>query len=375
MVGRAAGTGDGTAGDFVFMDWRRRFSVGWGVYDTPFVAAGTLNVKSLHTDNIPTCILYQSSSQTADLMQLRTGSLGTAIVSVFDVSGSLGLGTTTPLAKLHVVGSSLFNGSISGSSITASLLGTASYALSAFSASYAPGSPSISASYATTASYASNATTASYLNPTAPYTTISSGSGGWITCSFTEPNQTIELNTVGTYNFTSSNNASTGQVSDILLYISHSAATTSSVTFPSTWKNIGAGWPTFLPAQSIGILWLRCIDSNNVLGTFNYSGSVANGLKAWAHLMYDGSTLTTKVFGCNVSRESLGTYAVSFSIPTLTPTYNVNINGLSGSVTPTGSIAHVITPTTASFRMVFRNISTPLDNADFNTASFAVHAL
>jgi hypothetical protein len=103
-------------------------------------------------------------------------------------AGNVGIGTTTPTAKLHVVGSTLITGSltVTGSVIattgfTGSLQGTASFATSASyaqtasyvenaqTASFVTGSiftsanPALSASYAQTASFVQNAQTASFV--------------------------------------------------------------------------------------------------------------------------------------------------------------------------------------------------------------------
>ena len=91
--------------------------------------------------------------------------------------GNVGIGKTTPNAKLDVNGNVIITGSLTVTGgITGSLLGTASYAIQALSASYATTASyvqnaqtasyvlqAVSASYATTSSYVQNAQSASYV--------------------------------------------------------------------------------------------------------------------------------------------------------------------------------------------------------------------
>ena len=120
--------------------------------------------------------------------------------------------------------------------VTGSLLGTASYALAT--------------------------------SPVATYVTLATGSNNYITCSFLDGNESITLVNSALYTFTSSNHPSNGQVANLYLHISHSATSTSSLAFPESWTNLGAGWPTYISASKMAIIWLRCMDTSMVMGTY-----------------------------------------------------------------------------------------------------------
>lgn len=126
----------------------------------------------------------------------------------------------------------------------------------------------ITASLADTASYALNASSAGGV--LSSYSTILTGSNNGITASFTgTPTQQVNLTRTASYTFTSSGIPSSGQVADIVLYISHSGSpNTSSLVFPATWVNIGTGFPTFILANKVALLWLRATDTGTIMGTF-----------------------------------------------------------------------------------------------------------
>ena len=184
----------------------------------------------------------------------------------------------------------------SNTTYTSSLFGTASWANNSISASYSPGgSPATyTSSLFGTASWANN------INPYQSYTLLTTSSTNWVTISFNNPNYQVNLTNAAVYSFTSSNNSSIGQVSDILVYVSHSAVGTSSLSFPTTWQNIGNGWPTSINANTVGVLWLRSIDPTTIIGTFNMSGSVFSASYAISASYAPGgstATYTSSLFG------------------------------------------------------------------------------
>jgi hypothetical protein len=135
-------------------------------------------------DSGPIAAIFNASSTSLFAAFYTSGAERMRITS----AGNVGIGTATPTAKLHVVGSTLITGSltVTGSVIattgfTGSLQGTASFATSASyaqtasyvenaqTASFVTGSiftsanPALSASYAQTASFVQNAQTASFV--------------------------------------------------------------------------------------------------------------------------------------------------------------------------------------------------------------------
>jgi hypothetical protein len=133
------------------------------------------------------------------------------------------------------------------------------------SASFA--SQSLSSSYSSTASFAQNAGVS---GPTFAYVTVVTSSTNWITCSFLDGNEVITLPRTASYNFTQSNMPSIGFASDLVMVIYHTPITsgTSSLSFPSSWVNVGAGWPASITSSKTAILSLRAIDTSSVIGSF-----------------------------------------------------------------------------------------------------------
>lgn len=90
-----------------------------------------------------------------------------------------------------------------------------------------------------------------------------------MTCSFATPEQYLTITTGNDYWFTSSNLPTTGNIRDVTVYINNTAAQTSSITIPSSWKNLGGTWPTYLTASKSAILSLRAYGPSTIVGSFN----------------------------------------------------------------------------------------------------------
>lgn len=137
----------------------------------------------------------------------------------------------------------------------------------------------LTTSYATSlvllesASYASASTSASYAAaspdlPNFPYTTIVQNLSNWFTCSFSDNNEYVALTYTASFYFTHSNPPPANYMSDLVIVISSSAVPTASLIFPPQWKNLGGNWPTYISGSRIGIVSLRAIGENLVVGTW-----------------------------------------------------------------------------------------------------------
>lgn len=133
-------------------------------------------------------------------------------------------------------------------SIITSVEVSASWASSSYTASYID-FPIVTASYAsasTTCESASYTVTASFaLNgggggstTASAYMTITTASN-WITVSFLDSEEWVNITAAALYNFTCSNVASSSQVMSTTLFINNTATATSSMAFPSDWVFIG----------------------------------------------------------------------------------------------------------------------------------------
>jgi len=316
QIGNSAGANSTTAIQVVQVGSFAGFNAKTGSYTT-FIGSGADTLDA--TLNVEKSIAIGYNAKVSGSKMAVIGGTGADAVSV-------GIGTTSPQNTLEVVGN------IKATSITASLQGTASWAVSA---SWAPGgdstysvsaswaSQSISASvadtlvtgaylsnpgiygslthntgdfvidstgnamtlgyfvatasagligfvgtssYSNTSSYALNA----YSTTNVPYTTVATSSTQWITCSFTDQNEYVNLTTGSViYSFTSSNHPTANNLSDLSIFINNTFTTaTASLVFPSQWVNMNGGWPTSITASKNAMIYLRAYGPTQVVGTY-----------------------------------------------------------------------------------------------------------
>ena len=191
------------------------------------------NYESVYLNVQPNTIIY---FDTSSMMQ-------GVDASIIPITASWAL--TASVTQLFV------SSSYSQYADTASIASTASFALNANSSpSSSWASQSLSSSFATTASYVAGVGT------TLPYTTLTTSSLNWITCSFLDSKEFISITNSASYNFTCSNVPAAGFLSEVSLFISNSAQFTSSLTFPSNWIFFGSK-PNAITASKCAILSLQ----------------------------------------------------------------------------------------------------------------------
>ena len=146
-------------------------------------------------------------------------------------NGLVGINTISPVNALDV------NGNISCSVITASL-------------------------------FAGTATLANSLTPNAqPYVTIATSSLNWITCSFADVEEVVNITTGLAYNFTHSNMPPANNIGNVSVLLRNTAAASSSLSFPAFWTFIGST-PSTLQAGKSAMLSLKAYDTSSVIAAF-----------------------------------------------------------------------------------------------------------
>jgi len=121
------------------------------------------------------------------------------------------------------------------------------------------------------ATTATNAATASLaLSVSNTYNTITTSSTYGVTCSFTQSNQYLTITVPARYVFTSSNVPTAANTfSDVILFINNTSTFTSSLSFPSGWRNLNGGWATSISSSRVGVVWLRAYGSSMIVGTYS----------------------------------------------------------------------------------------------------------
>jgi hypothetical protein len=90
-----------------------------------------------------------------------------------------------------------------------------------------------------------------------------------ITCSFISESQLVNITVGAAYSFTHSNLPGAGNSAEVMLYINNTATLTSSLSFPSSWVNVGGSWPTSITSSKKAVISLLAYDTTAILGTFN----------------------------------------------------------------------------------------------------------
>ena len=204
--------------------------------------------------------------------QLYVTSISSSNITSSGISAtSIGIGILTPKNKLDVVGN------ISCSIITASLFfGTASYSLSS--------SLTLSSSYSLSSSFARNGIitgstypitsswtiTASYVSGSPSivnYTLLTTSSAQWVTASFANSENYLNITNGQLYNFTCSNLPTPPQVLGTSVFIYNTATATSSLAFPANWIWLGSV-PTSITSSKSAVLSLKAYGTASVIAGF-----------------------------------------------------------------------------------------------------------
>ena len=207
--------------------------------------------------------LLLSNNENGGNLALQTRTSGGVLNSnalVIDSTSNIGLGTTSPTAKLHVIGNTLVSGSltVTGSVTAPSFVGTASWASNAVTASYILNA--VSSSYALSASQAQNAVSASFASTSS---NIQGGATGYIT--LWDTNTRLSSSVV----YQSGGNVGIGTTSpSAKLDINGNAIVSGTLT-------IALSNAIELQVASTGVKIGNTIaDSHNVTGSLNTSGSM-----------------------------------------------------------------------------------------------------
>jgi hypothetical protein len=98
------------------------------------------------------------------------------------------------------------------------------------------------------------------------YSTLTTSSANWITCSFNTTNAVVVIGKTGSYNFTCSNLPASGIVSEHMLYVANQSTLVNScsLSFPSNWTFVGVK-PLYLPISKSMALSLKAYGTSYLL--------------------------------------------------------------------------------------------------------------
>jgi len=129
-------------------------------------------------------------------------------------------------------------------------------------------SGNISCSVVTASLFYGTASLANSLTPNAqPYVTIATSSLNWITCSFADVEEVVNITTGLAYNFTHSNMPPANNIGNVSVLLRNTAAASSSLSFPAFWTFIGSA-PVSLQAGKSAMLSLKAYDTSSVIAAF-----------------------------------------------------------------------------------------------------------
>jgi len=240
-------------------------------YANNFTVAGTLTAQTLVVQTITSSIIYSSGSN-----QFGDATNDTQLL----------IGTTKVTGSLEVTGSTTITGSLNVSSgITGSLLGTASYAVNALTASYYNGSV-VSASYALTA------TSASYAQVAVSVSYFSGSISTAISASYAATASYAVLATTASY-FSGSLSAP-GSTTQILYNNGGTVAGDSGLVYSGS--NVGIG--TTSPGYKLEVNGTQRVVGNFYL--YNTVTNVASNYSNQRGLGFDASTGATEIAASTV---------------------------------------------------------------------------
>jgi hypothetical protein len=263
-----------------------------------------------------------------------SGSLILTNITIYNegiVLGNVGIGTAVPTAKLHVVGNTFINGSISSSGVISSSLNDANHVLGGTLSlmGTANGSIHLYSLGALRTSLNSKENVNSYIN----------AGGRNLGIGTTSPNAKLDIS--GSVNISGSGvqvplQVSSGSTS--LLFVSGSGNVGIGTATPTAKLHVVGN--TFINGSisSSGVISSSLNDANHVLGgTLSLMGT-ANGS---IHLYSVGALRTSLNARGNVNSYINAEVPTNLGIGTITPTAKLHVAGstlISGSLTVTGSV-------------------------------------